>query len=74
MLSPKNMQTRISTEQNQGNQMRYPRPGYTNAQFQGGVSFPDLVWKQNTPLLGHQYYTDVSRLGSQRINLLQPRS
>jgi len=40
-------------------------------QLQGGVSCPV---KQNTPPLGHQYYTGVGRLGSQRSNFIRPRS
>ena len=40
-------------------------------QLQGEVSGPV---KQNTPPLGHQYYTGVGRLGSQRNNFIRPRS
>jgi len=31
----------------------------------------DPVWNQNTPSLGHQYYTGVCRLGSQRSNFIR---
>ena len=43
------------------------------SQLQGGVSCPV---KQGTPRLGHQYYTGVGRLGSQRSNrdFIRPRS
>jgi len=33
----------------------------------------DPVRNQNTPPLGHQYYTGVSRLGSQRSNFIRPK-